>query len=68
MYLLSIKRVAFFEFLQHPDLNLASIAVFGYGSYDLDGHPGIGMSVDSFYDFAERPLAQELDSPICCHL
>jgi hypothetical protein len=43
--LLSIERIAFFEFLKYPNFDLTCIAVLWYSSNDLDRDSGICLSV-----------------------
>ena len=57
-YLLSVERVALLQLLKDPDLNLARVAVLGYGSNDLDCYPLVGLCVDGLDNLAECPLSQ----------
>ena len=64
-HLLSVERVAFLEFLQDPNLDLASVTVLWNSSNDLDCNSLASLRVDSFHNLAESPLSKETDSPVC---
>ena len=45
MSLLSIERIAFFEFLKHSNFDLTRIAILWYSPNDLDRDSGVRLSV-----------------------
>lgn len=63
--LLSIERVSFFERLEHSNLNLTGVAIFGDGANNFYGYFGVRLGVESLYDFSKSPLSQKTDRTIC---
>ena len=57
-HLLSVERVAFLEFLQDPNLDLARVTVLWDGSYDLDSYPLVSFCVNGLDHLAKCSLAQ----------
>lgn len=58
-FLLSVQRIALFEFLKDTNFYPTGITVFGYRSDDLDSDPLVVLCVDGFNDLAKGPLTKQ---------
>jgi len=63
-FLLSIQRIALFEFLEDTDFYPTGITIFGYRSDDLDSDPLVVLCVDGFNHLAKGALTKQAHSAI----